>query len=150
MHLQHRQFHELGGGGAVTHETHELSQGLLYAEKACLLSAVNTCHVLVVERKIVLLLFFFFRPLGLSAAQQRQSLLWLAFYCSPYMYDTIPLRVRSVPPPDVVPGFAKELGAVAVVTDMCPLRDPTRRASEVAEELSKAGDGVPLFQVKRQ
>ncbi|CAM9435802.1 unnamed protein product [Pylaiella littoralis] len=55
--------------------------------------------------------------------------------------------LQAAEPADVVPGFAKELGAVAVVTDMCPLRDPTRRASEVAEELSKAGDGVPLFQV---
>lgn len=52
-------------------------------------------------------------------------------------------------PPDVVPGFAKEVGAMAVVTDMCPLRDPTRRAHEVAEGLTKAGHGLPLFQVKR-
>lgn len=38
---------------------------------------------------------------------------------------------------------------MAVVTDMCPLRDPTRRAHEVAEELTKTGHGLPLFQVKR-
>lgn len=35
---------------------------------------------------------------------------------------------------------------MAVVTDMCPLRDPTRRAREVAKELTKSGDGTPLFQ----
>lgn len=49
--------------------------------------------------------------------------------------------------PDVVPGFAKEVKAVAVVTDMCPLRDSKRRASEVAEELTNAGDDMPLFEV---
>lgn len=65
--------------------------------------------------------------------------------CLPGCYLGLPLRL----PPDVVPGFAKELGAVAVVTDMCPLRDPTRRAHEVAEELTKTGHGLPLFQVKR-
>ncbi|CAM9851296.1 unnamed protein product [Ectocarpus fasciculatus] len=54
--------------------------------------------------------------------------------------------LQAAEPRDVVPAFAKELGALAVVTDMCPLRDPTRRASEVAEELTKSGDGTPLFQ----
>lgn len=38
---------------------------------------------------------------------------------------------------------------MAVVTDLCPLRDPTRRAHEVAEEFTKAGHGLPLFQVTR-
>lgn len=37
---------------------------------------------------------------------------------------------------------------MAVVTDMSPLRDPMRRAREVAEELTMAGDGTPLFQVR--
>lgn len=37
---------------------------------------------------------------------------------------------------------------MAVVTDMSPLRDPMRRAREVAEELTRAGDGTPLFQVQ--
>lgn len=50
-------------------------------------------------------------------------------------------------PSDVLPGFAKELGAVAVVTDMCPLRDSKRRTNEVAEELTNAGDKMPLFEV---
>ncbi|CAM9789414.1 unnamed protein product [Ectocarpus sp. 6 AP-2014] len=54
--------------------------------------------------------------------------------------------LQAAEPRDVVPAFAKELGALAIVTDMCPLRDPTRRAREVAEELTKSGDGTPLFQ----
>lgn len=55
--------------------------------------------------------------------------------------------LRLLPKPDVVPSFAKKLGAVAVVTDMSPLRDPMRWAREVAEDLTEAGDGMPLFQV---
>ena len=55
--------------------------------------------------------------------------------------------LRLCPGSDVVPGFAKELGAVAVVTDMSPLRDPMRWAREVAEDLTDAGDNMPLFQV---
>lgn len=62
----------------------------------------------------------------------------LYYCCAPFFF-----------PSDVVPGFVKELGAMAVVTDMCPLRDPTRRAREVADELTEAGQGVPLFEVKR-
>lgn len=46
-----------------------------------------------------------------------------------------------------MPDLAKELDAIAVVTDMCPLRDPLRWAHEVSEELAEAGDGTPLFQV---
>ncbi|CAM9717520.1 unnamed protein product [Laminaria digitata] len=55
--------------------------------------------------------------------------------------------LREVEPRDVVPGFAKKLGAVAVVTDMSPLRDPMRWVREVAEDLTEAGDNTPLFQV---
>eukprot|EP00752_Nemacystus_decipiens_P015161 g13506.t1 len=55
--------------------------------------------------------------------------------------------LQAAEPRDVVPGFAKEVGARAVVTDMSPLRDPIRRAHEVAEELTNAGHGMPLFQV---
>ena len=47
----------------------------------------------------------------------------------------------------MVPGFAKELGAVAVVTDMSPLRNPMRWVREVAEGLTEEGDNMPLFQV---
>lgn len=50
---------------------------------------------------------------------------------------------------DVVPALAKEMDALAVVTDMSPLRDPMRWAYEVGNELTKAGDGTPLFQVPR-
>lgn len=48
-----------------------------------------------------------------------------------------------------MPGLAKELDALAVVTDMSPLRDPSRWAREVAEDLSMAGDRRPLFQVDK-
>ncbi|CAM9936669.1 unnamed protein product, partial [Hapterophycus canaliculatus] len=60
----------------------------------------------------------------------------------------IPFHVlQATEPRDVVPEFAKEMGAVAVVTDMCPLRDSRRRVNEVAEELNNAGDCTPLFEV---
>lgn len=48
---------------------------------------------------------------------------------------------------DVVPALAKDLDAMAVVTDMSPLNEPRRWAHEVAEELAMAGKGTPLFQV---
>lgn len=50
---------------------------------------------------------------------------------------------------DVVPALAKEMDALAVVTDMSPLRDPMRWALEVGDELTKAGDRRPLFQVPK-
>lgn len=51
-------------------------------------------------------------------------------------------------PKDVMPGLAKDLSASAVVTDMSPLRDPQRWVHEVATELNKAGQNMPLFQVE--
>lgn len=60
----------------------------------------------------------------------------------------IPFHVlQATEPRDVVPALAKEMDALAVVTDMSPLRDPMRWAYEVGNELTKAGDGTPLFQV---
>lgn len=52
-----------------------------------------------------------------------------------------------VPASDVVPTFAREMDAVAVVTDMSPLRDAMRWVREVGAELVKAKDRRPLFQV---
>lgn len=48
---------------------------------------------------------------------------------------------------DVVPALAREVEAIAVVTDMSPLRDPKRWLREVAEHPAIAVDRRPLFQV---
>lgn len=119
-------FHELEGGGGVG-VPRRTSYVRAYVGTAGLLSAVDTRHL--VQEYIV------FRLDSVPLQQTGVAAFLLT-------------STASLCTPDVVPSFAKEVGAVAVVTDMCPLRDPTRRASEVAEELSKAGDGMPLFQVK--
>lgn len=54
---------------------------------------------------------------------------------------------RSLLGADVVPALAKKLNALAVVTDMSPLRIPKRWVEEVSGALGEAGDSRPLFQV---
>ncbi|CAM9470126.1 unnamed protein product [Heterosigma akashiwo] len=65
------------------------------------------------------------------------------------------LREKNVPfhllrgwAPEVLPGFAQEAGAVAVVTDMSPLRVPAGWARDAAAALDGLGAaGPPLHQV---